>query len=60
VESVRGVSGSPCAVTNVLIGVSGLAKAGILQLDGRWQPAEYALNELDRVILHGVQHDLRR
>lgn len=60
VECVRRVSSSPRAVTNVLIGLSGLAKAGTLQLDGKWQPAARALAELNRAILHGVNHDPRR
>lgn len=47
-------------VTNVVLGVSGLARAGTLQLDGKWQPAARALAELNRAILHGVNHDRRR
>ena len=51
VECVRRVCSSPRAVTNVLISVSGLAKAGTLQLDGKWQRA---LAELNRAMRHGA------
>lgn len=60
VECVRRVSSSPRAVTNVLAGASGLAKAGTMQLDGKWLPAARALAELNRAMLQGVNHDPRR
>jgi hypothetical protein len=59
IECVRRVSSSPRAVTNVLIGVSGLAKAGTLQIDGKWLPAARALAELNQTVLHGLSRDPR-
>ncbi|MEJ3406107.1 hypothetical protein WDJ51_15335 [Rathayibacter sp. YIM 133350] len=40
--------------------MSALAKAGTLQLDGKWLPAARALAELNYAVIHGIDRGRRR
>jgi hypothetical protein len=60
VECVRRVCGSPRAITNVLIALSGLVRSRTVLIDGKWAPVVRSIGDLNRAIRNSAETESGR